>query len=88
MKKTKTPDHVPDPGDELREEYQFDYAKAKENRFAGQADEPRVVVVLDPDVAEVFQTPDSVNQVLRALINTMPKPKRGSSKPRRARTTV
>lgn len=88
MKKTKATDHLPDPGDELREEYRFDYAKAKNNRFAGQADEPRVVVVLDPDVAEVFQTPDSVNEVLRALIKTMPKPKRGGSKSRRARPSV
>jgi hypothetical protein len=31
-----------------------------------------VVVVLDPDVAEVFKTPESVNAVLRALIAAMP----------------
>jgi hypothetical protein len=30
-------------------------------------------VVLDPDIAEVFTTPQSVNTVLRALITTMPK---------------
>jgi len=58
--------------DEIREEYHFDYGRAKPNRFAGQPDEDRVVVVLDPDVSEVFQTPDSVNEVLRALIRTMP----------------
>jgi len=29
-------------------------------------------VVLDPDVAAVFSTPQSVNAVLRALIETMP----------------
>ena len=30
-----------------------------------------VVVVLYPEVAEVFETPDSVNEILRALIDTM-----------------
>jgi hypothetical protein len=79
---------VANSGDELREEYRFDYTKAKPNRFAGQRDEPRVVVVLDPDVAEVFETPDSVNEVLRALIKTMPKPRRTVSKSRPARTTA
>lgn len=88
MKKTNVISHPADPGDELREEYHFDYTKAKPNRFAGQHEEPRVVVVLDPDVAEVFETPDSVNEVLRALIKTMPKPGRMGPKPRRARTTA
>jgi hypothetical protein len=32
------------------------------------------VVRLDPDVAEVFQTPEAVNKALRALIEAMPKP--------------
>ena len=57
---------------ELRAEYRFDYRKVKPNRFAGQPEEDRVVVVLDPDVSEVFQTPDSVNEILRALIKIMP----------------
>ena len=86
MKRTSVTSHVADLGDELREEYRFDYAKVKPNRFAGQSDEPRVVVVLDPDVADVFETPDSVNEVLRALIKAMPKPRRASPRERRART--
>lgn len=32
-----------------------------------------MVVVLDPNIAKVFTTPDSVKSVLRALIATMPK---------------
>ncbi len=36
----------------------------------------RTVVVLDPDIAEVFDTPESVNNVLRALIATMPRSQR------------
>jgi len=87
MKKTAI-SPVANSGGELREEYRFDYTKAKPNRFAGERDEPRVVVVLDPDVAEVFETPDSVNAVLRALIKTMPKPGRTTQKPRGARTTA
>lgn len=88
MKKKSDTNHTSSGHDELREEYRFDYNKAKPNRFAGHLDESRVVVVLDPEVAEVFETPDSVNQVLRALIKTMPKQTKTAPKSRRARTTV
>lgn len=57
----------------LREEYRFDYAKAKPNRFAGQGIHPSVVVVLDEDVSSVFSTPEAVNKALRALIAAMPR---------------
>ncbi len=87
MKKTSTPKGGAVIIKELRPEYRFDYRKAKPNRFAGQADAGRVVVVLDPDVSEVFHTPDSVNEVLRALIKTMPpKRERSELKSRRSRT--
>jgi hypothetical protein len=49
--------------------------KAKPNRFAGRAVDERMVVILDSDVSKVFRSPESVNAVLRALIETMP-PKR------------
>ena len=66
--------------DEMRREYKFDYSKAKPNRFAGRVGLGRTVVVLDPDIAEVFDTPESVNNVLRALIATMPRtPRRKTS---------
>jgi hypothetical protein len=55
-----------------RREYRLDYSKARANRFAGQNQGERLVVILDPDIAEVFTTPESVNTVLRALIATMP----------------
>jgi hypothetical protein len=58
--------------DELRDEYHFDYSKAKPNRFASRVDPSRVVVALDPDVSEVCTTPDAVNKALRALIKAMP----------------
>ena len=57
--------------DDLLPEYDFDYRKARPNRFAFKDDQR--VVILDPDVAEIFKTSESVNEVLRALIATMPK---------------
>jgi hypothetical protein len=56
----------------IRPEYRFDYRKARPNRFAGRSKGERLVVVLDPDIAQVFTTPESVNTVLRALITSMP----------------
>jgi hypothetical protein len=70
MKKTQNPKTESDAG-EVRPEYRLDYRKARPNRFAGRVKENRVVV-LDPDIAEVFTTPESVNKILRALISTMP----------------
>lgn len=58
--------------EEMLPEYDFDYNKAKPNRFAGRVSKERVVVLLDPEVSEVFTTPESVNTVLRALITAMP----------------
>ncbi len=76
MRKTGTLDRENQvSGEELQSEYQFDYKKAKPNRFAGKLDETRVVVMLDSDIARVFKSSEDVNAVLRALIETMP-PKR------------
>jgi hypothetical protein len=58
---------------ELLPEYRFDYRKARPNRFAAAGKPGSRVVLLDPDVAAVFTSQDSVNTVLRALITTMPK---------------
>jgi hypothetical protein len=57
---------------ELRAEYRFDYTKAKPNRFAQRTQQGSVAILLDPDVARVFKTGESVNAVLRALMATMP----------------
>ena len=76
MKKIKEADLRSGSPDDLRPEYQFDYRKARPNRFAGQGDNQRLVVALDPDVSKVFTTPESVNAVLRALIEVMPQSKR------------
>jgi len=77
MKKEPAPKSERGTSDELRDEYRFDYSKAKPNRFASRVDPSRLVVPLDPDVSEVFTTPDAVNKALRALIEAMPTPPRG-----------
>jgi hypothetical protein len=60
-------------GDELLTEYHFDYKKVKPNRFAACGGEQVLkVVVLDEDVAQIFTTAESVNKILRALIESMP----------------
>jgi hypothetical protein len=59
--------------DDILPEYDFDYRQAKPNRFVPQNEEQQLkVIVLDEDVAKVFKTPESVNKVLRALIEAMP----------------
>ncbi len=63
---------IADKQDDLQAEYDFDYAKARPNRFVGQLQPGSRVMVLEPDVAAVFTTPEAVNNVLRALIKTMP----------------
>ncbi len=58
-------------GDDLQAHYDFDYSKAKQNRFAERINQESVIVVLDPDVADVFPTSDSVNETLRMLMVAM-----------------
>lgn len=79
MKKTSSAKSRPTASEDMRPEYHFDYRRARPNRFAGRIDEDRLVVVLDPDISEVFTTPESVNRVLRALISTMPRTTRAKT---------
>lgn len=72
MKKASVPDSPAGGSDELLPEYSFDYSKARPNRFALKAEEGSLVVILEPDIARVFTTPESVKRVLRALIAAMP----------------
>ncbi len=53
--------------DELNEHYDFDYSKAKPNRFAARLAQEQLMVVLDPDVAAIFPTSEAVNEALRVL---------------------
>lgn len=66
--------------DELQPHYDFDYSAAKPNRFASRFAEGAVVVVLEPDVANVFRSSDAVNNFLRSAISAMPKPGTGKKK--------
>ncbi len=58
--------------DDLLPEYNFDYSKAKPNRFATVKNE-NIIVKLEPEVAEVFRTSEEVNKALRAIISALPK---------------
>ena len=54
--------------DDLLPEYRFDYRKARPNRFAGNWSQDCRMVLLDPDIAKVFRTAESVNSALRSLV--------------------
>jgi len=54
---------------DMLSEYNLDYSKAKINRFAADY---HVSVTLDPDVASVFKTSESVNKALRAILLAIP----------------
>jgi hypothetical protein len=77
MKKTSAHKKSPIVPEEMRREYRFDYTKAKANRFAAQMGAGTIAVVLDPDVAAVFKSSESVNALLRSVISALP----GGSKP-------
>ena len=71
MTTNRTP-ATPEASDDLRAEYDFDYAKSRPNRFASRTSGSVVAVVLEPDVAAVFGTSESVNRALRAVIAERP----------------
>ena len=56
---------------DMSPEYDFDYLKAKPNRFAES--KSGITVVLDSDVAAVFTTSEAVNKALRAILSALPK---------------
>jgi hypothetical protein len=46
---------------------EYDFSRARPNKYASRYKEGASVVTLDPDVASVFQNPEEVNEALRAL---------------------
>ena len=72
MKKKPTKEKAQTEAD-LLPHYDFDYSKAKPNPLAASCPPGGRLVVLEADVAEVFTTSESVNDVLRSLITTMPR---------------
>jgi hypothetical protein len=65
-----------DDDDEMRREY--DFSRAVRGKYADRFARGSNVVVLAPDVAEVFKTAKAVNNALRAQLRRKPpgKPKR------------
>ena len=76
MKKTPVSKKKSSKQETMRDEYRFDYSKAKPNRFAAQMSEGSVAVVLEPDVAAVFKSSEVVNALLRSIISALPLSKR------------
>ncbi|HTY24914.1 MAG TPA: hypothetical protein VMC85_17415 [Desulfomonilaceae bacterium] len=57
-------------GNELRPEYDFDYAKAVRGKYYKRLlQEGANVIVLEPDVAKAFHDSASVNEALRSLLD-------------------
>jgi hypothetical protein len=53
----------------MRDEYDFDYSKAVRGKYCKRLiSEGANVVVLEPDVAKVFNDSASVNEALRSLL--------------------
>ena len=75
MKKTSRRRKASTTQGEMRREYRFDYSRARPNRFAPLMTGKTVAVVLDPDVASVFQSSESVNSLLRSVISALPEPR-------------
>jgi hypothetical protein len=59
--------------DEMRAEY--DFSKGVRNKYAGRIARTTTVVLLEPDVAKVFDTSEAVNSALRALV-AIPRPRK------------
>lgn len=59
-----------EPADELRPEYEFDYSEAVRGKYYRRLlAEGTNVVVLDADIAEVFNDSAAVNAALRSLLD-------------------
>jgi hypothetical protein len=57
--------------DDLAPNYDFDYSKAKPNRFA-RSKKDQMVILLDKEFTKVFRSPDEVTNALRSLIHAIP----------------
>jgi hypothetical protein len=80
----KTPnDELGNGNNELREHYNFDYTKAKPNRFADQQSNEAIMVVLEPEVAVAFPTAEAVNEALRLVMQLSQIPSARTSRRRK-----
>jgi len=62
--------HTEESEQDMLPEYNFDYLKAKNNRFA--INQAPVTVTLDADLAEIFKDSKAVNRALRAILLGLP----------------
>ena len=65
MSKSKEPEET------MRDEYNFD--GAVRGKYSARFADGTNIVVLDPDVAEVFGDPNAVNEALRVLAGSVRK---------------
>ena len=65
---------------EMRPEY--DFSSGVRGKYASRLTEGSRIVVLDPDMAEIFKDSEAVNSALRAIVPSVPRSRRrkGSSK--------
>ena len=61
---------------EMRDEY--DFSEGTRGKYAARFEQGSNVVVLDPDVAEVFSDPQAVNDALRILAQSAHTPEKAS----------
>jgi len=55
---------------------EYDFSKGVQGKYAKRYAEGTNVVVIDPDVAEVFPDHDSVNRALRSLVEIIKRQKK------------
>ena len=72
MKKPSSRTRKPPRSNGLRAEYEFNYSRSRSNRFASRLGPQTVAVVLEPDVAQVFDSSRTVNKLLRSVIAATP----------------
>jgi hypothetical protein len=73
MKRTDITENSHDEAqDDMLPEYHFDYSKARPNRFARDIAEGSLIIVLEPELARVFKTPEQVKTILRAIADALP----------------
>jgi len=63
---------------------EYDFSRARRNKYAARYASGSVVVVLEPDVAAAFPNSDKANEALRALAGIIRKHRPRRAVPRRS----
>lgn len=82
MKRAKAKTALVREGDEILPEY--DFSRSRRNKYAARYAEGSIVVVLDPDVAEVFRNAAEANEALRALASLIKGHRPARRRPRKS----